>query len=201
LQVETLFAMKRDGNLCLVDVDVANWQHFITCIIKYVPNTCVIVCLLHNLRNNENYTTLKSRLRMSMTSFIPSTVSWWNNLDLTVRNSSNISCFKSRIKENTGKFPEYHGEGSRKISILHARLRHQCSSLISDLYRINIINDPKCQCGAPYENSIHYLMECPLYQTERYCLFRNLTETHKNIETLLFGNDEINMNKHSIIFQ
>jgi hypothetical protein len=25
-------------------------------------------------------------------------------------------------------------------------------------------------------------------------------ETHKNIETLLFGNDEININKNSIIF-
>jgi hypothetical protein len=62
-----------------------------------------------------------------------STVSLWNNLDLTVRNSPNISCFKSRIKENTGKFPEYHGEGSRKLSILYARLRHQCSSLNSDL--------------------------------------------------------------------
>ena len=53
----------------------------------------------HNLRNNENYTTPRSRLRMSLTSFIPSTVSLWNNLDLNVRNSPNISCFKSRIKE------------------------------------------------------------------------------------------------------
>jgi hypothetical protein len=154
----------------------------------------------HNLRNNENYTTSRSRLRLSMTSFIPSTVSLWNNLDLTVRNSPNISCFKSWIKENTGKFPEYHGEGSRKLSIFYARLRHQCSSLNSDLYRINIINDPKCHCGAPYEDSIHYLMECPLYQNERYCLFRNLRETHKNIETLLLGNDEININENSIIF-
>jgi hypothetical protein len=34
-------------------------------------------------------------------------------------------------------------------------------------------------------------MECPLYQKERYCFFRNLRETNKNIETLLFGNDEI----------
>ena len=55
----------------------------------------------HNLRNNENYTTPRSRLRMSSTSFIPSTVSLWNNLDLNVRNSPNISCFKSRIKEKT----------------------------------------------------------------------------------------------------
>jgi hypothetical protein len=68
----------------------------------------------HNLRSNENYTTPRSRFRMSMTSFIPSTASLWNNLDLAVRNSPNISCLKSRIKENTGKYPEYYGEGSRK---------------------------------------------------------------------------------------
>jgi hypothetical protein len=46
-----------------------------------------------------------------------------------------------------------------------------------------------CQYGAPFEDSIHYLMECPLYQIERDCLFRNLRKTHKNIETLLFGNE------------
>ena len=75
---------------------------------------------------------------MSMTSFIPFTVSLWNNLDLNVRNSPNILW--------------YYGEGSRKLSILHARLRHQCSSLNADLFRINITNDPKCQCGAPHED-------------------------------------------------
>ena len=52
----------------------------------------------------------------------------------------------------------------------------------------------------PYEDSIHYLMECPLYENERYCLFRNLRETNKNIETLLFGNDEITINGNSNIF-
>jgi hypothetical protein len=92
---------------------------------------------------------------------------------VNVRNSPNISCVKSRIKEKTVKSPEYYGEGSRKLSILHARLRHQCSSLNSDLYRINITNDPKCQCGAPYKDSIHYLKKCPLYQ--------------KDILSLLFG--------------
>ena len=54
--------------------------------------------------------------------------------------------------------------------------------------------------GAPYEDSVHYLMKCPLYQNEIYCLFRNLREIHKNIETLLFGNDEININENSSIF-
>jgi hypothetical protein len=43
-------------------------------------------------------------------------------------------------------------------------------------------------------------MECPLYQNERYCLFTNLRETNKNIETLLFGNDENSINENSNIF-
>jgi hypothetical protein len=30
--------------------------------------------------------------------------------------------------------------------------------------------------------------------------FRNWRETHKNIERLLFGNDEININENSMIF-
>ena len=65
------------------------------------------------------------------------------------------------LKKKTVRSLEYYGEGSRKLSILHARLRHQYSSLNSDLYRINITNDPKCQCGAPYEDSIHYLRDRP----------------------------------------
>jgi len=72
--------------------------------------------------------------------------------------------------------------------------------LKADLFRINITNDPKCQCGAPFEDSIHNLMECPLFQNERDCLFRSLRETQKYIETLLFGNDEININENSMIF-
>ena len=81
----------------------------------------------------------------------------------------------SRIKENIIKSPEYYDEGSRKLSILHARIRHHYSSLNADLFRINITNDPKR-------------------------LFRSLKETHTNIETLLFGNDEINRRKNSMIF-
>ena len=48
--------------------------------------------------------------------------------------------------------------------------------------------------------SIHFLMKCTLYKNERDCLFRNLRETRKNIETLLFGNDETNINENSMIF-
>jgi hypothetical protein len=135
LQVEILFTIKQGGNLCFVDVNIPIWQHFTKCTVNYVLNIrrppTVSSTSAHNLRNNENYATPRSRLRMSMTSFIPSTVSLWNNLDLNIRNSPNISCIKYRIiKENTIKSPEYYSEGSRKLSILHARQRHPSMQLI-----------------------------------------------------------------------
>jgi len=43
-------------------------------------------------------------------------------------------------------------------------------------------------------------MECPLHQNERDCLSRNKRETHKNIETLLFGKGEIDINENYILF-
>jgi hypothetical protein len=76
----------------------------------------------HNLRNDENYAPPRSKLRMSMASFIPSTVSLWNNLELNVRNSPNISCLKSKIKENTIRSPENYSEGSRK-KVIQGRIQ------------------------------------------------------------------------------
>jgi hypothetical protein len=40
--------------------------------------------------------------------------------------------------------------------------------LNSDLFRINITNDSKWQCGSPFKDSIHYIMECPLHQHENF---------------------------------
>jgi hypothetical protein len=40
--------------------------------------------------------------------------------------------------------------------------------LNSDLFRINITNDSKWQCGSPFEDAIHYIMECPVHQDENF---------------------------------
>jgi hypothetical protein len=102
----------------------------------------------YNLRNNQNYVPPRYRLRTSASSFIPTTVSLWNNLDISIRNSPTLSSFKNRVKGDIYKPPKYYNEGPRKLSILHTRLRHQCSSLNAELSRIHIINNSKCNCGA-----------------------------------------------------
>ena len=49
LQVEIIFTVIQGGNLCLVDVNIASWQHFIKCIINDILNPCVIAYLLQYL--------------------------------------------------------------------------------------------------------------------------------------------------------
>jgi hypothetical protein len=74
---------------------------------------------------------------------------------------------------------------------LRTRLRYHCSSLKADLTKIDVVDDPKCSCGSPIEDAIHYLLECQLYKNQRILLFNDLINMNIeiNIETLLFGND------------
>ena len=64
-------------------------------------------------------------------------MSLWNNLDETVRNSSTINSFKNNVKSvysNLQIVPPYYIKGDRKLSVIHARLRNNCSNLKHDLY-------------------------------------------------------------------
>ena len=66
----------------------------------------------------------------------------------------------------------------RKFYIILTRLRHRSSSLKSDLFDINIIDNRNCSCGAEVENAEHYFYECPLYDVERDRLFRTLPQNY-----------------------
>ena len=64
-----------------------------------------------------------------------------------------------------------------------------------------MINDPKCSSGSPYEDAFHFFLECPLYCNQRVTLFTDLCDTDRNIEILLFGNDDYSDKTNSIIFE
>jgi len=68
---------------------------------------------------------------------IPSTISLYNNLDISIRNPPSLSLFNNRMKDDTYKTSEYYNEDPRKLNILHNILRHQYSSLNADLSSIH----------------------------------------------------------------
>ncbi len=91
------------------------------------------------LTNAENFQIQQTRISLYYNYFLPSTLRAWNNLDLSIRNSSSQNIFKSAIRGTPSELPKYYYLGSRMGQILHTRLRLQCSSLNDHLFRRNLV--------------------------------------------------------------
>ena len=57
-------------------------------------------------------------------------------------------------------YPVY---GPRKLNIILTQLRSSASFLNYDLFRVGIVSDPSCRCGAALENLKHFFFDCPIY--------------------------------------
>ncbi|MEW8548488.1 MAG: reverse transcriptase family protein [Candidatus Thiodiazotropha sp.] len=157
---------------------------------ELLPNT-VMNTSNYNLRNSQNFDIPFSRLCSFESSFFPSTLRLWNNLDLQKRNSESLSIFKRSIRNIPYKSPCYLFVGERKYNVLLTRIRHSCSSLHADLYRVNIIQSPACDCGANIENTKHYFFECNLYNEQRNALFLSLnTVPNISLDLLVNGSSD-----------
>ena len=62
----------------------------------------------------------------------------------------------------------------------------------ADLFRVHLANDPGCICGCAFEDAIHYILECCLYNEAREELKLKLVFLNElKIEVLLFGDDTL----------
>ena len=98
----------------------------------------------------------------------------------------------------------HRASGVRKLGIIHARLRHNCSVLNYDLFRCNLVGDPSCMCGNPCENIFHFFTECPLYMQARDTLYKNndtAVTGNVNLNTFLYGNPAVSLDDNNIIFR
>ena len=149
------------------------------------------------LRNSDNYQIPFSRLCSFDTSFFPATLRLWNDLDQSIRNSSTIAEFKSKLKTQSHKdraifyffyFFFFFGNGDWKLTILLTRIRHNCSILNADLHRVKIVPSPTCSCGALHESSHHYFFECSNCINQRNNLLRDLSSIpFVTLDALLYG--------------
>ena len=156
----------------------------------------------YHLRHGEDYTTQNNRLSLTTNSFIPSSIRLWNSLDMQIRSSSSLTQFKSALKSQTNTVPEYFSYGIRKCSVLHTRLRYQCSTLNYDLYRVNLKEDPSCTCGSPCENAFHFFFECDMYNVQRHELLNSLRNFDRiSIDLLMSGDPTLPLKNNINIFQ
>ena len=114
------------------------------------------------------------------TSYFPSTLKLWNDLNNETRNISTLLHFKSSIRHQPARVGEHLSVGERKYNIILTRIRHRCSSLNADLFHVNIVPYSNCSCGVLVENAEDYLFECTLYNTQR----QRLLQTIRQIQTI-----------------
>ena len=69
--------------------------------------------------------------------------------------------------------------------IFQARMRMECSSLNSHLYRKNIVSTPSCQYGC-FERPYHFFFKCPRYAASRNRFLPNDINRY-NTHDFLFG--------------
>ena len=126
-----------------------------------------------SLRYALNFTPFLPRTERFKKSFFPSTTMLWNSIDYIYRNTISISLFKKFLSRsfdipNYNKYYDFSID--RYSSILHTRLRLNCSALNYYLFKINYSLSPACTCGAKCESLIHYLLQCPRYAALRLSL-------------------------------
>ena len=111
-----------------------------------------------------------------------------------------LARWKKYLSTNDTMIPIYYYFGTRKEQVKHCRLRLAISDLNYDLFRRHLLEDPMCSCGYTAETSEHFLLHCPLYNSIRNKTINKLDENKRNINTLLFGNDQLHLETNKNIF-
>ena len=65
-------------------------------------------------------------------------------------------------------------------------------SMNADLFRVHLANDPGCICGCAFEDAIHFILKCCLYNEANEELKLRLAFLYElTIKTLLFDDDTL----------
>ena len=157
----------------------------------------------YQLRNSKNYEHVQARTRLFQKSCIPSSIPIWNDLEQDVKNITTFNSFKSKLISMTKpkRIPNLYFFGNRYLSIIHARIRNNCSNLNNDLFLNHLKSDPICACGTGAEDAEHFFFKCNRNTDKRTILFRSTIAFHPlNTNKLLFGDENLNYNDNCSLF-
>lgn len=159
----------------------------------------------YNLRNQNDFLTLPRRTALYERSFVLSASQLWNSLPSNLRNIQSLGLFKREILTSmfpSHVVPSYFGYGNRSLSIIHARLRNNCSHLRHDLFVNHVSNFNHCTLCLVPETAEHYFFRCRRYTNERILLFRETRALHPlNTNMLLFGRPDLSYEQNIIIVE
>ncbi len=159
----------------------------------------------YNLRNSNNFITLARRTEIYSKSVIPSSLQLWNELNSDIRESTSLSAFKAKLKDNFKPpvVPSYYLAGVRVNQfIMHVSETSVCSNLNSDRCNNHLRENPSCTCGNGLEDAEHYFFRCTNFTNQRRQLFVNTRIFHPlSTNKLLFGIENCSNEENEFLFK
>ena len=179
---------------------------YLTELLPIEKSTC------YNFRSNDSLMFPYIRTKQFKSTFFPSCIFNWNQLNPDIKNSSSLEIFKRALlkfirPKAANVYKIHHPRGLKLLT----RLRLGLSHLSEHKFRHNFNDtiDPFCLCGTnSVETNEHFLLHCPNYATLRLKLFDSLRSNNililpfvKSliIEILLYGSERFDEITNKII--
>ena len=157
------------------------------------------------MRNNRNISVPFNRTSISQKSCIPSCISLWNSIEDDLKKIyQHYKLLKKHItlRFNNSCVPSHFTIGNRHISILHARLRKNCSNLNNDLFGNHNRENPLCDLCGMVKDAIHYFFHCRKFTIKRQ-VFNDTVRDFQllSIDMILCGNYNLNMENNIVLIR
>ena len=112
----------------------------------------------YTLRNANDIDLIAHRIELFASSYISSAIKLLNKLSGDINQYSPYHHLNHvMLSFSVSNLPKYYLTGDRRLSILHMRIRNNCSDLNFDLFPNGISVHATCSCGYPIEDAEHYL--------------------------------------------
>ena len=142
------------------------------------------------------------------TTYFPSAITGWNNLDPHLRKSENVSVFKSNILTFTHNsvYTCHNPRGTCLVTTLRLGLSHLREHKFKHGFQDTL--NPLYSCGNDVESTEHFLLHCLQFVNERRTVLTTLGNFNCSLlkytskvltQTLLFGNTSLSPSDNSKI--
>ena len=178
---------------------------------KYLSDIIASTTRRYSSRNENNILLVRVNNNYFMNTFFPSTITEWNKLDLSIRNSASLNVFKGRLLQFVRPLENSVFTCHNPIGIKYlTRLRLGFSHFHYHKFKHGFLDavDPLCSCSTAIENTVHDFLHCPNFSTARNTFLNEIAivdrsiidqDETKIIQTFLYGNATFSVNDNKLI--
>ena len=176
---------------------------------KYLSNIIQRITRRYSSRNANNIPLVRANTNYFMNTFLPSTITEWNKLDLSIRKSNSLNIFKSRLLRFVRPLENSVFTCHNTIGIKYlTRIRLGFSHLRYYKSKRGFLDAIDLLCGCSTGITVHCFLHFPNFSFGRYT-FRNEIaivdrsiidqDDIKIIQTFLYGNPSYSVNDNKLI--